>query len=277
MFPKFPRILLLAAAALCSSAAHADDDFGIWTSLSAEKNFSKRFSAEAGLDFRAEQKFKSVARWGASVGASYKTFKFLRFGVGYAYLYDRSSLEEKVNYNKEGERKGYNVDAGFWRSKHRGLFEMTAKHKIGRFTFSLRERYQLTHYMGTDCKRLKLRDRVPEGFEGNLPTYTVGDARWFIDEVGTDHKGSKNSHYLRSRFEVEYDIKGCPITPSVGYELSNNLQQGFSTDKTRLTLGAQWKITKKHSLSLSYIFQDGMDDDDDGDIHVIDLGYKFKF
>ena len=49
--------------------------------------------------------------------------------------------------------------------------------------------------------------------------------------------------------------------------------------KTRLTLGTDWKISKKHSVSLAYIYQDGAGDDDSGtnNIHVIEVGYKFSF
>lgn len=271
------RTLTVGLCALCAVPSLADDDFGIWSSVSAEKDFNKRFSVEAGVDFRAERKLENAARWGASVGATYKLFKFVRLGASYAFIYDRNPLEEKLNYNDEGEWRGYNVDGDYHRSKHRGNFDVVFKHKVGRFSFSLRERYQYTHHMATDCTRLRLRDKVPGGYSGDN-VYTVADGtQWIIDKVATDRKHSKNAHMFRSRLEVEYDIKGVPLTPSVSYEFYNNLQSAFSTDKTRLCVGTKWKINKQHSLSLGYIYQNGTDDDSFSDIHVIDVGYKFKF
>ena len=48
-------------------------------------------------------------------------------------------------------------------------------------------------------------------------------------------------------------------------------------DKTRLTVGGDWKLSKKHKISAAYIYQDGADDDGNDDIHVISVGYKFTF
>lgn len=48
-------------------------------------------------------------------------------------------------------------------------------------------------------------------------------------------------------------------------------------DKQRLTVGTEWKITKQHRLDIAYVYSNGADDDNDSDIHVLSLGYKFKF
>ncbi len=270
---KKPILALLAL--LFPFSMSAGDDFGIWTSVGAEKKLNKKFSLEAGMDFRAEQKLGSIARWAPSLGVEYKPFKFLRFSAGYTYIYDRSPQEDKVNYNSEGKQKGYNIDHGYWRSKHRGYVNVIAKFNVGRFSFSLRERYQLTHSMSATCKRDRLRDKAPGGYSGEV--YEYNGVAYMAPERGIDKKSSKNAHYLRSRLQVEYDIRNLPIAPFVAYELSNNLEEAMKLDKTRLTVGADWKINKKHSLSLGYIWQDGADDDGNNNIHVIDIGYKFKF
>lgn len=263
-------------AALTALPATASDDFGIWTGIGAEKKFNKKFSVEAGLGFRAEQQLKSAARWDASVGVGYKPWRFLKLSAGYVYLYDRSLQEAKVNYgNKSGRKNGYNVDHGYWRSKHRAYFDVTGKVDAGRFTFSLRERYQMTHSMAATCVRDRYRDLAPGGY--NKEVYTWNGENFMSYERTTDDKGHKNAHYLRSRFQVEYNIRHCPVDPFVSYELSNNLSDALTLDKTRLTVGADWAITKQHKLSLAYIYQNGADDDGNDDIHVIDIGYKFSF
>lgn len=37
------------------------------------------------------------------------------------------------------------------------------------------------------------------------------------------------------------------------------------------------EITKQHRLDIAYVYSNGADDDNDSDIHVLSLGYKFKF
>lgn len=280
MFLK--KSVIFTAAFLMAAHLHADDDFGIWSSIAVEKKISKKFSLEAGLDFRAEQNLESVARWDASLSAGYKPWKFLKLGVGYVYIYDRSIQESKVNYNNSGNVNGYNVDHGYWRSKHRAVFEATAKQKWGRFTFSLRERYLFTHYVGADCYRTRFRDEIDAsqgGFSGE--TYPWNGKEYAEMEVVTDHKKSKNRHYLRSRLKVEYDIRNCPLTPFASYELSNNLAEAMDLDKSRLVVGVDWKINKRHALSVGYLYERGadfdFDDDGQGNTHALDIGYKFDF
>lgn len=277
---------LLSAAPL---TALAGDDFGLWTSFGAQKEFSKKFSVEAGLDFRAEDKLRSVERWDFSLGATYKPFKFLSLGVGYDFIHQRNLQEtkeifvgwpEQTTTNPCISALGLNVDHGYWRNKHRAVFDLTGKVSAGRFTFSLRERYQFTHYRSTTTLRDKYRDEIP----ANMIDAWTGEkhcmeGRVFSKLKGPDvkEKESKNKHYLRSRLQVEYNIKHSPLTPYASFELSNNLSEGFSLDKKRVSVGTEWKITKKHRLEVGYVFQTGADDDDEGDLHAISLGYKFKF
>lgn len=276
---------LLSAAPL---TALAGDDFGLWTSFGAQKEFSKKFSVEAGLDFRAEDKLRSVERWDFSLGATYKPFKFLSLGVGYDFIHQRNLQETKEIFvgwpeqsaNPNISALGLNVDHGYWRNKHRAVFDLTGKVAAGRFTFSLRERYQFTHYRSTTTLRDKYRDHI----SGSIVDGWTGDKYFMNGYIFTRLKGpdvkekdSKNKHYLRSRLQVEYDIKHSPLTPYASFELSNNLSEGFSLDKKRVSVGTEWKITKKHHLEVGYVFQTGADDDDEGDLHAISLGYKFKF
>ena len=53
----------------------------------------------------------------------------------------------------------------------------------------------------------------------------------------------------------------------------------MNLDKSRLTVGTEWKITKQHRIDLAYIYQNShdADDNDGGGLHAISVGYKFKF
>ena len=48
-------------------------------------------------------------------------------------------------------------------------------------------------------------------------------------------------------------------------------------EKTRLQVGTEWKITKMHRLDVAYIFENGSDGEHNDNLHVISVGYKFKF
>lgn len=263
-------------------AAQADDDFGIWTGVEAEKKISNKFSVNAGVNFRTEQKLQSVGRWGATLGGDYKLIKgaagqpfSFKLGAGYSFLYARSPQEAEAKYNSSGIVNGYNVDHGFWRSKHRAFFDVSGKVGIGRFNLGVRERYQFTHHMGADYLRDRYRGLAPGGFTG--PVYDWGGQSFTSHETVERRKSNKNVHYLRSRFQLSYNIRHCPVDPSVSYEFSNNLSRGMHLDKTRLYVGADWKVTKRHVVSFGYVWQDGADDEGNDDIHVLDIGYKFKF
>ena len=272
------RLMVLALALMAGAVARADDDFGLWTELAVEKSFNKKFSVSGGLDFRTEQNVTRAARYAVNVGADYKLTKFLKLGAGYMFMHDRSAAELKVDYKKDGvTMNGYDYDHAYWRNKHRVFADVTGKVDVGRFTFSLRERYQYTHYMADSCVRDKYRGVVsdPDNFVGEAAL--MPDGKFYAyDETVMDAKPKKGKHYLRSRLQVEYDIKGLPLTPFASYEFSNNLSEGFHLDKQRLTVGADYKIKKKHTLSLAYIHENGADDDS-GNMHVISVGYKFKF
>lgn len=277
-FKMGQRLMVLAVVFMMSAGAKAEDDFGIWTELSVEKSFNKKFSVSGGFDFRAEQNVTRAARYAVNVGADYKLTKFLKFGAGYMFMYDRSAAETKVDYKKDGiTMNGYDHDHAFWRNKHRLFAELTGKLNVGRFSFSLRERYQYTHYMADSCVRDKYRGLVTEDYAGGYWPEPNEDGMFYAyDETVMDAKPKKGKHYLRSRLQVEYDIKGLPLTPYASYEFSNNLSDGFHLDKQRLTVGADYKIKKKHTLTLAYIHENGADDDS-GNMHAVSLGYKFKF
>lgn len=301
-FRKF-ALLLSSAFLAATPQLRAGDDFGLWTEVSVEKSLCKHLSADFGYDFRTEQNLDAISRNGVSLGLGYKPFKTVKFGgkknafsvkfgTGYAFLRDRNPQEDKgikakENYTQKGKRNGWNVDSvidhGYWRNKHRAWFDVQAKLTLGRFSLSVRERYQFTCYNAVICNRdtyrQRYRDLAPPGFIGDTYVYN-GEKYTEYEQVyikETDSKEAKDRHYLRSRFALDYNIPRCPVDPFVTVEFSNNLSEGMNLEKTRYTVGADWKITKQHTLSFAYLYDDGQDDDSNGNLHVLEIGYKFEF
>lgn len=271
------RILLAALSLFCAGSLMAQNDFGVWTSVSAEKAFSKKFSIDAGAELRLQDNATQPMRWDFGLGASYKVTKYLKLGAGYAFIHGRNLQEVKPHYKNDGVTvNGYNVDHGFWRNKHRLFFDVTGKVAWGRFTFSLRERYLYTHYNEAECLRDKYRTLVQPGYTGD--TYIYNGTEFMEYEQTTDSKKAKDKHALRSRLQVEYNIKGLPLNPYASYEVTNDLGDKLRYDKSRVCAGVEWKVTKKHILDVGYLFQSESDNDEgNGNIHAIKVGYTFKF
>ena len=264
--------LLLAAPTFAQR-----DEFGTWLEVEAEKKLTKRIDLTLGLGMRANDNLGEVSRANAVISGSYKVCDYLKVGATYQYISDLSRGEVKADYKKSDATKlnGYNVDEAFHRAKHRLSFDLSSKVKVGRFTISLRERYQFTHSMGKDVERMRYRDKAPGGY--SEPTVSIGGENWIIpNEVGFDRKNHKNNHLLRTRIGIEYDIKKCPLAPFATYEIKTQLQNGGATEETRLIVGTDWKLNKKNTLSIAYIFNDGHYSDE-ANIHAVSIGYKFKF
>lgn len=283
------KILFAAALALCSAtSAIAQSDFGVWTEIGVEKSFNKKFSLEASVENRMVNNATQPQRWNAAIGGSYKPLKWLKLGAGYVFIYNRNfqEVEEKYKENDEGELVldkagnptivGYNVDHGYWRPRHRAYFDVQGKLDVGRFSISLRERYLYNYYVETEALRDKYRNPSQPGYSGNLYPFNGMEFMKFEQEMDT--KKAKLKHALRTRLQVEYDIKGVPLTPFVSCELTNELDNAMKYDKVRAQAGVEWKVNKKHILSGAYLYQnESQEAGPNASLHAIKLNYKFKF
>ena len=237
------------------------DDFGTILSVEGDKKINKKFSVGIEAEMRTRDDVQTVDRWSGGVSASYKFLPWLKASAGYTLLYENN---ERISYYEEGDgkvKKGV-VNVGdpkkcgqYWGMRHRFQVSLTGSYKFGGLELSLRERWQYTY----------------------RPEYTV-DERWsyFDDDYdGEEHTyRGKGKNVLRSRLQAEYKIRKFPATPYANVELFN----AWSLEKTRYTVGCDWKINKKHSVGLFYRYQTVNDDDDnEPNRHSIGLGYQFKF
>lgn len=265
---------------LLPMAVLAESEYGLWESVSVSKDLGTRWGVGAEMDLRTTDFLKSLSRAGLGVDADYKVTRWLKLGAGYTYMYDHTPATLKATYKKStGVFNGYNDDAAYWRSKHRLTFDMTGKWKIGRFSLALRERYQYTHFMPTECQRVKYRGPVQAaGVSGEL--IEKGGYYFWPDEVESvvDDKPGKNTHILRSRLAVEYNIRHCPVTPAVTYEIQNRLDDSMAATKHRLTAGIEWKLSKKYYITADYVYQHEFrpEEYELGNLHVLSLGAKIK-
>lgn len=281
------KILFLAA--LTALPVCAEDDYGIWTQASLQKDLTKKVAFNGGVELRANDKLGEISRYGLSAGLTFKPQSFLHFGATYSFIrdYNASELKEHFEKNDDGELEledgrpvldGYNHYDAYWRNKHRISLDATGKVQFGRFTLSLRERYQYTRYAKADVDREKYRlvpaSITPDNWTGDK-LYPINGRYALLDEADVKTKAAKDSHILRSRVKLEYNIKGLPLNPYASYEFNNDIDNDLHLDKTRFIVGTELKITKQHRFDIAYLFQKYNDSNDK--LHALSISYKFKF
>jgi len=111
----------------------------------------------------------------------------------------------------------HNVNKSYWENRHRYYAYVTGKAELGRFTFALREKFQSTYY----------------------------------DMSFHDKKSDYSPHnYLRSRFEIDYDIRGSKLEPYISSEMHYQLNNpdGNVIDNWRHSVGLEFPLFKKIDL-----------------------------
>lgn len=214
--------------------AQATDDFGIWTTIEVEKSLSKKWSVNGELEFRTKENLEEIARIAAKIGGEYSIIKNLKVGAAYQFQYF------------------HDLKYADYQPRHRFIGYMQGKQKWGRFTFSLRERFQVTYK--DDSDRIKS--------SGKIDTYKM-DPEW----------------HWRNRLKVAYDIPKSIFTPSLSvesfYQLNN--PDGNQFDSMRYTLSLGYKLNKKSVINLSGIYDHEMNVDDPENRYILELGYVYSF
>ncbi len=258
------RGFFLFAAVLCMSvppsavfAGSGGGDAGIEMSVEAEKKISGRLGVGLGAEYRLVDNMSSFGRFTAGPGAEYRITGWLKASAGFVFMYVRNGGKE--SYRDGGSLKW--VRRAENSPRYRFYAALTGSYSVSRFKLSLRERYQYT--------------RRPR-YTAVRDYYTkYGDYDYSEDDV----RPGVSRHMLRQRLTLSYDIRHCPLSPFVYAELYSNLGDGFSTEKWRYSAGLDWKVTKRNSVSLSWLYEDVRERDDaaGGGTHLICAGYTYKF
>ena len=182
---------------------------------------------------------------GASV--SYKLLPWLKASGGYNLLFDNN--REEITYNDDMSYNNWRPS--YWGVRHRFNVSLTASYKVRRVEFSLRERWQYTYR--------------PEKMIDN---FDFDEGEW------EDHKvRGKGKNVLRSRLQAEWDIPRCKFDPFASVEF----HQSKYLDKTRFIVGVDHTIKKTHDFKLYYRYQLTGSHSSDPNIHMLGLGYTYKF
>lgn len=235
------------------------DDFGMWYELGAEKKVSQKWSVGLEGEFRTRNNSKTADRWSAGVSAEYKIMKGLKAAAGYTFLYDNNA--EELTWKNSLPNKW---TPSYWGSRHRLFLQVAGSVSAGNFSFSLRERWQYTYRPEAQDKKYNFSWDEDANDNDYISGYTMEPVK------------GKGKNMLRSRLQVNYDIPKYKFEPFANVEMFND-KDGIA--KMRYQAGTDYKIKKRHVLSLTYRYQsvNSNDDDNEANCHMIGLGYKFKF
>ncbi|MCR4613429.1 MAG: DUF2490 domain-containing protein [Bacteroidaceae bacterium] len=319
-------------------------DFGIDVSFDVEKKITPRFDVSLGVNLRTQDNSRKMERRMISVGMGYKlidTRKFdLKAGFNFDY-YGMMKLAERENYEKLAEhyatdnitgeyidknkdgvvpdldgynyRKGYKITDSYWRGRERYSLSLSASYKPSkRWTFTLKETFQYSHYNTTDSldrtRYTEVRHKWREAWKAEddirgmadprtgddlLPLYYDsfnysingdGDALYtpankperalpFADEDKKAPRRAKDKLVLRSKLTIEYNVKGVPLNPFASVDYGCGLN--YSTSKWKYTVGLDWKITKTNKFTIFYRYQHENDDDEPNG-NLLGIGYKIN-
>ena len=172
-------------------------DYGTWLSFEVSKKLAPRLALEFEEELRLVDNFRAIDRLSTTVGGSYNLSKNIKAGAAYAWLYK------------------HNIEDDYYENRHRVYAFAQGKARVGRFSFTLRERFQSTWF-----------DKAYN------PKYTP-------------------KLYLRSRLKIDYKIKDAKIEPyamaEMHYQLNN--PKGNQIDNMRYTLGTEFPLSKNLNMS----------------------------
>jgi opacity protein-like surface antigen len=146
----------------------------------------------------------------------------------------------------------------YWELRHRYIAYLTGSYDIGRFNLSLREKFQQTNRVG----------------------------------ITADENKSNPTNVIRSKFEVDYNIKKSSFTPyascEVFYALNepDGVQNPAATKmvtELRNAIGVEYSIKKNLAVDAGYLYciTNGWDKDAadylSGYTNILTLGVSYTF
>ena len=255
-----------------AKAQSNENEFGIWTTVEASKKINKKFKVVGDAELRTYDFVNNIERAAIGVKVEYKILKWLKSNIGYSFMYTHKPEEVKMKWDEvvtdidENEFVNYNIDHDYWVFRNRFYATVSGEYKIGRFEFGLRERLQYTRTNSTTIDETKYR-------------YDIGDDILSSEDDGwttktePEFKEAKHDLSLRSRLSLKYNIPNCKINPFASVELYTKLNEWKGYDKLRYRIGGSYKINKKNSISLYYLYQ-AVNDIDEPNGHAIGVEYS---
>lgn len=173
----------------------------IWPSVKIDKKINKKTTVRLEHETRYNATASALSRLGNTLEVDYSINKPFNAGVAYTHIYN------------------HNISKNIYANRHRYYLYLRYKHKIGDFSFYVREKFQSTFY-NESVESVK---------------YTPQNA-------------------LRTKVGASYRIKELSLTPYMSWQFKYlvNHPKKNEIDQTRWALGAEYRINKMFTLDLYY-------------------------
>ena len=214
-----------------------DPEFGTRVAVGLDKKIAKGFHISLNEEVRFDNNFRSFDRSETTLGLSYKANPYLKFGLGYVFIAPYSS-----------------TNSAFKNLRHRLYFDVRGSYQIGRWDFSLKERFQWTYRTGDfneyqyPRNALMLKSRLTIKYNTRIASpYLYFELRNFLN-APVIYANYDGTHYLTD----EGSEKGDP-----GWFL-HSFRGGY-INRYRTCLGVDIKVNKHNKLNF-YFLGDFIDD-----------------
>ncbi len=228
------RIVFLLAVTLSATTmlmAQEEEPGGIWTSLTIEKDLTKKWSVDTEIEFRSNGFSPSRDRFGIQLGTYYELFRRFKLGASYDWM----NVNDDYKFNDAGD-----IRTDYYQNRHRINVQAVYRYDIGDFRIQLRERLRAT--FKDDSDRLM--------------------------EDGTINNNRINPDYVwRNRLKISYNKKKVDWTPYISFETyyllndpaeirfydakDNDFRVGHSYfSRHRSIAGIAYKINKRNSIEV---------------------------
>lgn len=202
-------------------------DFETWTSAKLKLKPSKEWNFGVQGQFRLDNNSSELKGFFTEISVGRKLFKGMEIGLGLRYI-NKNDNEGKV----QGAEHYF-----------RYHFDLNYKHKLDRFSFKYRFRYQNRNEMGVSKE------------EGDIHT-----------------------QYFRLKAGVEYNIKDWKFDPVLSGEIFNKFEKnGYSNgfDAYRLTIGTNYKMKKAGKIGIFYRLENEISDFYPKSTHILRIKYSY--
>lgn len=221
-------LALLVLSSLMSSAQTEEgtvvvrQDLESWNSIGLKYKASKKSDFQFDQGIRMNKDMSVIDQALSDLSYKLKVSKLLSFGVGLRYSANRGANEEFDNDFR------YN-------------FDLNLKHKLDRFYFKYRFRYQNKNELGKSSE------------EGDL-----------------------NKVYVRLKAGIGYNIRNWKLDPLFSSELFRSYTSGSKgLDNIRFTLGTKYSLKKSGDLGFFYRLEKELNNDRPKTTYILGLKYVY--
>lgn len=191
-------------------------DNGLWTTVEVKKKFKNGIALSLSEEYKMRENISNTDKLETTLDLSWKPLSFLKGGIAYC----------RIDYNHPANNSNL---MEYWELRHRYIAYLTGSYDLGRFSLSLREKFQQTNRVG----------------------------------VLADQNKSNPTNVLRSKFEVDYNIRKSSLTPYASVEVfyafnePDGVQIPASTKmvtEIRNSIGLEFAINKKLAVDAGYLY-----------------------